>query len=62
MLGFINPLRATSGCYVTDRHLISTRGLFGWTARVWSTEAKLLASGGGQCLYRELPSDTTQDR
>ena len=38
---------------------LSTRGLFGWTARVWSTEAKLLASGGGQCLYRELPPDTT---
>ncbi len=36
---------------------LSIRGLFGWTARVWSTEAKLLASGGGQCLYRELPPD-----
>ena len=35
---------------------LSTRGLFGLTARIWSTEAKLLASGGGQCLYREVPS------
>ena len=35
---------------------LSTRGLFGWTARIWSSEAKLLASGGGQCLYREVPS------
>jgi hypothetical protein len=37
---------------------LSTRGLIGWTARVWSTKAKLLASGGGQCLYRQLPADT----
>ena len=35
---------------------LSTRGLFGWTARIWSPEANLLASGGGQCLYREVPS------
>jgi acyl-CoA thioesterase-2 len=27
-------------------------GLFGWTARVWSEGGGLLASGGGQCLYR----------
>jgi acyl-CoA thioesterase-2 len=32
---------------------LSTRGLFGWTARIWSAGGKLLASGGGQCLYRE---------
>jgi acyl-CoA thioesterase-2 len=38
---------------------LSTRGFFGWTARVWSTEAELLASGGGQCMYRELPSETS---
>ncbi|HMK98678.1 MAG TPA: thioesterase family protein [Acidimicrobiales bacterium] len=31
---------------------LSTRGLFGWTARVWSPGGKLHASGGGQCLYR----------
>jgi acyl-CoA thioesterase-2 len=35
---------------------LSTRGLFGWTARIWSSEVKLLASGGGHCLYREAPS------
>ncbi len=33
---------------------LSTRGLFGWTARVWSPGGKLHASGGGQCLYRKL--------
>jgi acyl-CoA thioesterase-2 len=31
---------------------LSTEGLFGWTARVWSPSGKLHASGGGQCLYR----------
>ncbi len=31
---------------------LSTRGLFGWTARVWSAHGRLHASGGGQCLYR----------
>jgi len=33
---------------------LSTAGLFGWTARVWSRGGKLHASGGGQCLYRRL--------
>ncbi|MEX2294364.1 MAG: thioesterase family protein [Acidimicrobiales bacterium] len=33
---------------------MSTRGLFGWTARVWSPRGKLHASGGGQCLYRKM--------
>lgn len=31
---------------------LSTNGLFGWTARVWSGKGRLHASGGGQCLYR----------
>jgi acyl-CoA thioesterase-2 len=31
---------------------VSTGGLFGWTARVWSPGGNLHASGGGQCLYR----------
>lgn len=35
---------------------LSTDGLFGWTARVWSPGGKLHASGGGQCLYRRLPT------
>jgi len=34
---------------------LSTGGLFGWTARVWSPGGRLHASGGGQCLYRRLP-------
>ena len=35
---------------------LSTGGLFGWTARVWSPGGKLHASGGGQCLYRRIKS------
>lgn len=35
---------------------LSTAGLFGWTARVWSPGGRLHASGGGQCLYRRLPA------
>lgn len=31
---------------------LSTGGLLPWNAKVWSTEGQLLASGGGQCLYR----------
>jgi acyl-CoA thioesterase-2 len=31
---------------------VSMRGLFGWTARVWSPGGRLHGSGGGQCLYR----------
>lgn len=34
---------------------LSTSGLFGWTARVWSPGGALHASGGGQCLYRRMP-------
>jgi acyl-CoA thioesterase-2 len=37
---------------------LSTRGLFGWTARVWSPGGKLHASGGGQCLYRPVRTPT----
>jgi len=35
---------------------VSTDGLFGWTAQVWSTGGVLHASGGGQCLYRRMPA------
>lgn len=33
---------------------VSTGGLFGWNARVWSRGGALHASGGGQCRYRKL--------
>jgi acyl-CoA thioesterase-2 len=35
---------------------LSTGGLFGWTARIWSEGGGLHASGGGQCLYRRMPA------
>jgi acyl-CoA thioesterase-2 len=35
---------------------VSTRGMFGWRANVWSPGGALHASGGGQCLYRRRPS------
>ncbi len=35
---------------------LSTGGLFGWTARVWSPGGRLHASGGGSCLYRPFPA------
>ncbi len=35
---------------------LSTGGLFGWTAGVWSPGGQLHASGGGQCLYRPIRS------
>jgi acyl-CoA thioesterase II len=38
---------------------LSTDGLFGWTARLWSPGGRLHASGGGQCLYRRLPTPPT---
>lgn len=31
---------------------LATGGLLPWSARVWSTGGQLLASGGGQCLFR----------
>ncbi len=38
---------------------LSTGGLFGWNARVWSASGRLHASGGGQCLYRRLSPPPT---
>ncbi|MBI2168923.1 MAG: thioesterase family protein [Actinobacteria bacterium] len=35
---------------------LSTAGLFGWRARVWSPGGRLHASGGGQCVFRRMPS------
>ncbi len=35
---------------------LSTGGMFGWNARIWSAGGQLHASGGGQCLYRRIPS------
>jgi acyl-CoA thioesterase II len=34
---------------------VSSGGLFGWNGRIWTTERTLVASGGGQALYRRSP-------
>jgi hypothetical protein len=31
---------------------VSQRGLLSWTGRVWSQDRRLLASGGGQAVFR----------
>jgi acyl-CoA thioesterase-2 len=33
---------------------VSTGGLFGWNAGIWTVDGRLVASGGGQCLYRRM--------
>ena len=35
---------------------IATDGLIGWNGRLWSSDFKLIASGGGQALCRRVPS------
>jgi acyl-CoA thioesterase-2 len=34
---------------------VATDALMGWTARVWTTSGSLVASGGGQTLFRPVP-------
>ena len=34
---------------------IAAGGLIGWTGRLWSSDRKLVASGGGQALCRRVP-------
>lgn len=34
---------------------IATDGMLGWNARLWSSDRRLLASGGGQALCRRVP-------
>jgi acyl-CoA thioesterase II len=34
---------------------VSLSGLLGWNGRLWTTRNRLVASGGGQALYRRVP-------
>jgi acyl-CoA thioesterase II len=34
---------------------VSLGGLLGWNGRLWTTRNRLVASGGGQALYRRIP-------
>lgn len=31
---------------------LSTGGLYGWRAEAWDADRRLVASGGGQCIWR----------
>lgn len=53
-VAFHRPARAHEWLLCDGAAPVSTRGLFGWTARVWSAGGDLHASGGGQCLYRRI--------
>jgi acyl-CoA thioesterase-2 len=35
---------------------VSGDGMFGWTGRLWTPEGSLVAAGGGQALYRRVPT------
>ncbi len=55
-VAFHQPTRGEEWLLCEGAAPLSTGGLFGWTTRVWSTTGRLHASGGGQCLYRRLPT------
>jgi acyl-CoA thioesterase-2 len=59
-VAFHRPAAAHAWLLCDGAAPLSTRGLFGWTARIWSTDRELVASGGGQCLYRKLTTTTTE--
>ena len=53
-VAFHRPASGAEWLLVDGAAPVSARGLFGWTARVWSAGGTLHASGGGQCLYRRI--------
>jgi acyl-CoA thioesterase-2 len=55
-VAFHRPTSARDWLLCDGAAPLSTAGLFGWNARVWSEGGQLHASGGGQCLYRRLPA------
>ncbi|MEJ7584047.1 MAG: thioesterase family protein [Acidimicrobiales bacterium] len=58
-VAFHRPPRGMDWLLCDGTAPLSTEGLFGWSARVWSQGGRLHASGGGQCLYRPLPAPAT---
>ena len=58
-VAFHRPTSACDWLLCDGAAPLSTEGLFGWSARIWSEGGQLHASGGGQCLYRRLPTETT---
>jgi acyl-CoA thioesterase-2 len=55
-VAFHAPTRGQDWLLCDGAAPISTGGLFGWTTRLWSPGGQLHASGGGQCLYRRMPT------
>lgn len=53
-VAFHRPTSAADWLLCEGSAPLSTRGLFGWTARIWSPGGTLHATGGGQCLYRRM--------
>ncbi|MGV3759218.1 MAG: acyl-CoA thioesterase [Actinomycetota bacterium] len=53
-VAFHQPSSSEPWLLCDGRAPLSTGGLFGWSAQVWSPGGTLHASGGGQCLYRRL--------
>jgi acyl-CoA thioesterase len=48
-----HPSSASSEWLLTDAHSpVAAGGLLSWTGRIWSRDRHLLASGGGQAVFR----------
>lgn len=58
-VAFHRPTAAEEWLLCDGAAPVSTGGLFGWNARVWSPGGRLHASGGGQCLYRRMRQPPT---
>jgi len=55
-VGF-HTLAADQPWLLADGHApLSRDGMFGWTGRLWTPGGRLVASGGGQALYRRVPA------
>jgi acyl-CoA thioesterase II len=51
-VAFHEPLPADGWLLVDGHAPVAGAGLIGWTGRLWSTDRRLVASGGGQLLCR----------
>ncbi len=54
-VAFHEPLPADGWLLAEGTAPVAADGLVGWTGRLWSTDRRLVASGGGQLLCRPVP-------
>ena len=54
-VAFHDPQPASEWLLCDGRGSIARDGLMGWDGRLWSTDRRLVASGGGQLLARRYP-------